>query len=82
MPSARSSVRSKAEEKFAQAQRREKKAMEERRKREQAADEKMARLRALRLSKEAADKKLALAAAAEKAASKRKTPVKRAKTAK
>lgn len=62
-------AKSNAEEKFAKIQQGEKQALAERAKLAQKAEEKISRLRALRLEKEAADKKIADQLAAEKAAS-------------
>ncbi len=64
------SVKSRAEEKFAAIQKKDKKALNEKEKARQERAEHVASLRALRLAKEAADKK----AAAEKAAAKNKKP--------
>ena len=68
------SVKSRAEEKFAAIQKKDKQAMNEKKKALQERAEHRARLRALRLAKEAADKKAAEEAAAEKAAAKKKKP--------
>jgi len=64
------SVKSRAEEQFAATQKKGKKALKEKEKARQERAEHVASLRALRLAKEAADKK----AAAEKAATKNKKP--------
>ena len=66
-------ARTKAEEKFAAAQKRYKEVQKERDKEQQKQADQMAKLRALRLAKEAADKEAAEKAAAEKAAAKRGT---------
>jgi hypothetical protein len=71
-------TRSKAEERFAKVRHQETQALKEREKADKAINDKTARLRALRLAKEAADKEAAEAAAAEV----KKTPRKRAKTVK
>ena len=63
------SARSRAEERFAATQKKDKQALNEKEKARQEEAENVARLRALRLVKEAADKK-----AAEKAAAKNKKP--------
>ncbi len=63
------SVKSRAEEQFAATQKKNKPALKEEEKARQERAEHVARLRALRLAKEAADKK-----AAEKAAAKNKKP--------
>ncbi len=70
----RKSVKSRAEEQFAATQKKDKQALKEKEKARQEMAEHVARLRALRLAKEAADKEAAEAAAAEKAAAKRKKP--------
>lgn len=62
-------ARSKAEERFAKAQEREKAFQSERAKAETALDNKITRLRALRLAKEATDREDAARRAIEKAAS-------------
>ncbi len=64
------SVKSRAEEQFAATQKKGKKALKEKEKARQERAEHVASLRALRLAKEAADKK----AAAEKSAAKNKKP--------
>ena len=64
------SVKSRAEEQFAATQKKDKKALKGKEKERQERAEHVAGLRALRLAKEAADKK----AAAEKAADKNKKP--------
>lgn len=61
-------AKSNAEEKFAKTQHDDRQALAERAKLAQKAEEKINRLRALRLEKEAADKKAADQLAAEKAA--------------
>ncbi len=63
------SAKSRAEERFAATQKKDKQALNEKEKARQEEAENVARLRALRLAKEAADKK-----AAEKAAAKNKKP--------
>jgi colicin import membrane protein len=68
------SVKSKAEEKFAAIQKKDKEALKGKKKALQERAEHVARLRALRLAKEAADKKAAEEAAAEKTAAKNKKP--------
>ncbi len=65
----RKSVKSRAEEQFAAIQKKDKQALTEKKKAQQEIAERVARLRALRLAKEAADKE-----AAEKAAAKNKKP--------
>ncbi len=70
----RKSVKSRAEEQFAATQKKDKQALKEKEKARQEMAEHVARLRALRLAKEAADKEAAEAAAAEKAAAKNKRP--------
>ena len=69
----RKSVISRAEEQFAATQKKDKQPLKEKEKARQEMAEPVARLRALRLAKEAADKEAA-AAAAEKAAAKNKKP--------
>ncbi len=64
------SAKSRAEEQFAATQKKDKQALNEREEARQAEAEHMASLRALRLAKEAADKKVAEEAAIEKAAAK------------
>ncbi len=64
------SIKSRAEEQFAATQKKDKQALKEKEKARQEKAEHVASLRALRLAKEAADKK----AAAEKAAAKNKKP--------
>ena len=66
------SAKSRAEEQFAATQKKDKQALNEREEARQAEAEHMASLRALRLAKEAADKKVAEEAAIEKAAAKKK----------
>lgn len=73
-------ARSRAQEKFAKAEQRAKDAMSDRNKASAVVAAKSARLRALRLAKEAADKEAAEKSAAEKAASDKK-PAKRAAVA-
>ncbi len=68
------SAKSRAEEQFAATQKKDKQALNEREEARQAEAEHMASLRALRLAKEAADKKVAEEAAIEKAAAKKKKP--------
>ena len=68
------SGRSRAEEQFAATQKKDKQALKEKEKARQERAEHVAKLRALRLAKEAADKKAAEKAAAEKAAAKNKKP--------
>ena len=70
----RKSVKSRAEEQFAATQKKDKQPLKEKEKARQEMAERVARLRALRLAKEAADKGAAAAAAAEKAAAKNKKP--------
>ncbi len=70
----RNSVKSRAEEQFAATQKKDKQALKEKEKARQEMAEHVARLRALRLAKEAADNEAAEAAAAEKAAAKNKKP--------
>ncbi len=66
------SAKSRAEEQFAASQKKDKQALNEREEARQAEAVHMASLRALRLAKEAADKKVAEEAAIEKAAAKKK----------
>ncbi len=68
------SVKSRAEEKFAAIQKKDKEGMNEKKKALQERAEHVARLRVLRLAKEADDKIAAEKAAAEKAATKNKKP--------
>ena len=68
------SVKSRAEEKFAAIQKKDKPALKEKEKALQERAEHVARLRALRLAKEADDKEAADKEAAEKAAAKKKKP--------
>ncbi len=68
------SVKSKAEEKFAAIQKKDKQALKEKEKVRQERAGQVASLRALRLTKEAADKEAAEQEAAEKAAAKNKKP--------
>ena len=70
----RKSVKLRAEEQFAATQKKAKPALKEKEKARQEMADHVARLRALRLAKEAADKEAADAAAAEKAAAKKKKP--------
>jgi len=67
-------VISRAEEQFVATQKKDKQPLKEKEKARQEMAERVARLRALRLAKEAADKGAAAAAAAEKAAAKNKKP--------
>ncbi len=67
-------VISRAEEQFAATQKKDIQALKEKDKAQQEMAERMARLRALRLAKEAADKEAAKEADAEKAAAKNKKP--------
>lgn len=67
------SARSKAEEKFSKIQQRDIEALKEREKADKASSEKTARLRALRVAKEEADKAAVDEALAAKAATKAKT---------
>lgn len=69
-------ARSKAEEKFAKIKQQDKKALKERMKAQHEITEKVARLRALRLAKEASGKESSDREAADKAAAKSKTPSK------
>ncbi len=66
------SRKSRAEEQFAATQKKDKQALKEKEKARQEKSEHVAKLRALRLAKEADDKKAAEKAAAEKAAAKTK----------
>jgi hypothetical protein len=66
------SVKSKAEEQFAATQKKAKLALKEKEKANQELVERVAKLRGLRLAKEAADKEAADLVAAEKAAAKTK----------
>ncbi len=68
----RKSVKSKAEEMFTKVKQQDRKALKEREAAQQEITEKIARLRALRLAKEASDKEAADKAAADKAAAKHK----------
>ena len=70
----RNSVKSRAEEQFAATQKKDKQSLKDKEKARQEMAERVARLRALRLANEAADKEAAAAAAAEKAAAKNKKP--------
>ncbi len=74
-------TRTKAEEKFAASQKNFQQAMNEREKAKKAKAEQVVKLKALRLAKEAEDKKAEEEAAAVKAAAKRKKPVRAAKAA-
>ena len=65
-------VRSKAEEKYAAIQKKEKQALTDREKARQVEAEHVAKLRGLRLAKQAADKEAAEKAEAEKAGTKSK----------
>jgi hypothetical protein len=67
-------TRSKAEQQFAATQKKAKNAAKEKEKSWQELNERVAKLKALRLAKEAADKEAAEQAAAEKAAAKKKRP--------
>ncbi len=69
-------VRSRAEEQFAATQKKAKQALKEKDKEQRERAEHIAKLRALRLAKEAADKEAADKEAAEKAAAKKKKPSK------
>lgn len=69
----RKSVRSKAEAEFASIRQQDKKALKEKQKVEQEKADHVARLRALRLAKEAADKEAAAIAARDQPTKKRKT---------
>ncbi len=64
------SVKSRAEEQFAATQKKDLQALNEKDRARQETSERVARLRGLRLAKEAADKKVAEEAAAEKTAAK------------
>ena len=66
------SAKSRAEVQFAATQKRDKQFLKEKEKAQQELVERVAKLRALRLAKEAADKEAAEQAAAEKAAAKSK----------
>ncbi len=68
------SVRSRAEAEFAAAQKKDKQAVKAEEKARQERADHVARLRALRLAKEAADKDVAAKAAAERSAAKIKKP--------
>ncbi len=68
------SVKSRAEEQFAATQKKDKQALKEKEKARLQRAEQVARLRGLRLAKEAADKAAAEKEAAEKAAAKKKKP--------
>ncbi|MEN8196505.1 MAG: hypothetical protein ABFS30_08305 [Pseudomonadota bacterium] len=73
------SVKSKAEEKFATIQKKDEQALSDREKARQKDAEHTAKLRALRLAKQAADKEAADLADAAKAATKTKKPSRAAK---
>lgn len=66
------SVKLNAEQQFAATQKKGKQALEEKEKKRQESADHVAKLRALRLAKEAADKKISDKAAMEKAAAKTK----------
>tara|TARA_B100001971_G_scaffold188283_1_gene189531 strand:- start:217 stop:462 length:246 start_codon:yes stop_codon:yes gene_type:complete len=68
------SAKSKAEVQFAATQKKDKQALKGKKKAQQEKAKHVARLRALRLAKEADDKETAEKAAAEKAAAKKKKP--------
>ncbi len=68
------SARSRAEEQFTATQKKDKQALKEKEKARREKSEHVAKLRALRLAKEAADKEAAEKAAAEKVAAKNKKP--------
>ncbi len=68
------SAKSRAEEHFTATQKKDKQILKEKEKARQEIAERVARLRALRLAKEAADKEAAEEADAEKAAAKNKKP--------
>ena len=70
----RKSAKSRAEEQFAAIKKKDKQSLNENEKAQQERAENMARLRALRLAKEAADKEAAEKADTEKAAAKNKKP--------
>jgi hypothetical protein len=74
------SVKSRAEEQFAASQKKATLALEEKEKERQEIAEHVAKLRALRLEKEAADKEAAEKEAAEKATAKVKKPSRLPKT--
>ena len=73
------SVNSRAEEQFAATQKKAKQALKDKDKAWQELTERVAKQKALRLAKEAADKEAAELAAAEKAATKRKKSSRAAK---
>ncbi|MCZ6452802.1 MAG: hypothetical protein O6909_01050 [Alphaproteobacteria bacterium] len=73
------SAKSRAEIKFAATQKRDQQFLNEKEKAQQELVERVAKLRALRLAKEAADKEAAEQAAAEKAVAKKKKPLRSAK---
>ena len=70
----RKSARSRAEELFTATQKKDREALKEKEKAAREIAERMAKLRALRLAKEAADKEAAEEAAAEEAAAENKKP--------
>ena len=69
------SAKSRAEIQFAATQKRDKQFFKEKEKANQALVERVAKLRALRLTKEAADAEAAAQAASEKASAKKKKPL-------
>lgn len=69
------SVKSRAEQQFTATQKKDKQILKEREKAQQERAEHTAKLRGLRLAKEAADKEAADEADAEKATAKKKKPV-------
>ena len=73
------SVKSRAEEQFAASRKKDKQALDDREKARQEEAKSVAKLRALRLAKESADKEAAEKAEAEKAAAKAKKPKRAAK---
>jgi len=72
--STRSSIRMTAEERFTATQKKDKQAMSDREKERQALTDKIARQKALRLAKEAADQDAAAIGAAKKTTAKKKSP--------
>ena len=74
----RSSLRMTAEQRFTATQKKDKQAMSDREKERQEMTDKIAKLRALRLAKEAAEKEAAEKEAAEKGVAKKSTAKKRA----
>lgn len=74
------SVRSKAEEKFAAIQKKDAQALSDREQARQEEAKHVAKLRALRLAKQAADKEAAELADAAEAAAKAKKPTRKLKT--